>query len=73
MAQARVLLITEEEGSIFLYRYTASGEFAGDTWHENIGNARYQTGCEYGDVLGEWQSAPPEVTDLSEFIHALGL
>ncbi len=72
-AQARVLLITEEKSGIFLYRYTVSGEFAGDTWHENIENARYQAGCEYGDALGEWQLAPAEVTDLSEFIRALGL
>lgn len=39
-----------ESGSdhCFMYRYTKSGEFCGDTWHENLSAAFEQADFEYG-------------------------
>ena len=31
-----------------LYRYTDTGEFCGDTWHESLGDAFAQAEYEYG-------------------------
>lgn len=32
----------------FMYRYTKSGEFCGDTWHEDLEAAFHQAEVEYG-------------------------
>jgi hypothetical protein len=74
MPRARVLIITDEESGIMLFRFSASGEFAGDTWHQNLDDAKHQATYEYGDALGEWQSVPEDTsTDPTEFILSLGL
>ncbi len=73
MPHARILLIAEEESGILLCRFTASGEFAGDTWHENVENARHQAVSEYGDALCEWQSVPDDTDDHLAFIRSLEL
>ncbi len=36
------------EDPCFLYRYTAAGEFSGDTWHLNLADAIDQASWEYG-------------------------
>ncbi|HEX8729560.1 MAG TPA: hypothetical protein VF739_13100, partial [Ktedonobacterales bacterium] len=33
MPIARILVIIEDYGSIYLHRFAADGTFAGDTWH----------------------------------------
>jgi len=38
-----------------LYRYTESGAFCGDSWHENLGAAFAQAEYEYGLLAGDWQ------------------
>jgi hypothetical protein len=42
--------IEPEPGSdhYFMYRYTKSGEFCGDTWHEDLESAFNQATFEYG-------------------------
>ncbi|MRH01198.1 hypothetical protein [Xanthomonas sontii] len=49
-------------GYCFLYRYTATGQFCGDTWHENLDAAFQQASFEYGlspqDFLITEQSDP---------------
>ncbi len=59
-----VLLLEASEGSgVMLYRYTAQGEFGGDTWHETIADAKEQAIFEYRDALGRWSEVPADVTD----------
>ena len=50
-----------------LYRYTAQGDFGGDTWHETVDDAKNQAMFEYGDALGEWIAVPDDTSDTHEF------
>ena len=37
-----------DDSECMMYRYTRSGEFGGDTWHENLDSAFHQAEHEYG-------------------------
>jgi hypothetical protein len=50
-----------------LFRYTARGEFAGDTWHETVADAKAQAVYEYRDALGRWSEVPADVTDAHSY------
>lgn len=43
--------------------YTAEGEFAGDTWHMDLDEAKDQASFEYGDAVQECQELPEEIDD----------
>ena len=59
----RVLVLEEEPGGYYLYRYTETGEFGGDTWHMNLEDAKHQAVFEFGDRLGPWREVPEDVAD----------
>lgn len=40
--------VESETGYCAMYRYTATGEFCGDTWHESLDAAFQQANFEYG-------------------------
>jgi len=65
MPQPDVLLLEcDELGYAMLYRYTAGGEFGGDTWHETVGMAKDAAVHEYGDeVVGPWEAVPESESD----------
>jgi hypothetical protein len=56
-----------------LYRYTADGTFAGDTWHQSLDDAKGQADFEYGKALGSWQQIPEDVAAGAEVEFALRL
>jgi hypothetical protein len=58
-----VLLIAGGDPGAMLFRYTAHGEFGGDTWHPSADDASEQAIYEYSDALGEWVDVPEEVND----------
>ena len=58
-----VLLVTGPDQDAMLFRYTAHGEFGGDTWHPSLESAREQVEYEYEDAVGEWVHVPEGVTD----------
>ena len=58
-----ILLIPGGDSGAMLFRYTAYGEFGGDTWHPTAADARDQAAYEYGGALGEWVEVPDEVAD----------
>lgn len=60
-----VLEVTPGAGAM-LFRYTAAGEFGGDTWHETPEDARDQAAWEYEGALGPWV-AVPDGADAFEF------
>jgi len=62
-----VLLVTDADPGAMLFRYTAHGEAAGDTWHPSPDDAREQAADEYGDALGAWEPVPAEITDAHRF------
>ena len=58
-----VLLIAGDDSGAMLFRYTAHGEYGGDTWHATLADARDLAAHEYGSSLGEWVNVPDDVTD----------
>jgi hypothetical protein len=58
-----VLLIAGDDSGAMLFRYTAHGEYGGDTWHATAVDARDLAANEYGSALGEWVEVPEAVTD----------
>jgi hypothetical protein len=67
MPDAEWLVIEESGASYFLYRYTGSGEFAGDTWHAALEDAQHQANYEYGSRSGDWVEVPPSIDDAVQF------
>ncbi len=58
MPRSALLIMDEDSdtGGVFVIRYSAEGEFAGDTWHATIDEARREIDDEFGSV--SWQEAP---------------
>jgi hypothetical protein len=44
-------------------RYTKSGEFGGDTWHQSLQDAMEQAAYEFPGLLKEWREVPLDVED----------
>jgi hypothetical protein len=57
------LIIEETNGEFFLFRYTRSKEFSGDTWHQSLQEAREQAVNELGASLLSWRELPSGVED----------
>jgi len=66
VADVVLLVVGKEEGAV-LFRYTAHGDFAGDTFHSNAEEALDQAASEYDDALGQWLTVPDEITDPHAF------
>lgn len=66
IADVVLLVVGKEEGAM-LFRYTAHGDFGGDTFHSNAEEALEQAAFEYGDALGVWLRVPEEITDPHAF------
>lgn len=63
-----LLLEADEFGHAMLYRYTSSGEFGGDTWHETVEMAKDAAAHEYGEsIVGAWEPVPESESDAHEF------
>lgn len=58
-----ILLVAGPDPGAMLFRYTARGEFGGDTWHPSLDSAREQVEFEYEDAVGEWVHVPKHVDD----------
>ena len=63
MPWPRVLLIRPSKRGFFLDRFTADGEAAGDTWHQDLDEGKEQALDEFDGSLGAWQELPPELGD----------
>jgi len=62
-----VLLVGDAKDGAMLFRYTAHGEFCGDTPHSTVAEAVQQANAEYGDALLSWIDVPPDVADAHAF------
>lgn len=58
-----ILLIADGDPGAMLFRYTVFGDFAGDTWHPSVDDAREHAIYDYSDALGAWVDVPDEVQD----------
>jgi hypothetical protein len=69
----RVLILIAHPDGAMIYRYTAGGTFAGDTWHETIEDAHKAAEFEYSASLeGGWALIPERVSPGHELTWALG-
>lgn len=62
-----VLLVSDDGGSAMVFRYTAHGDFGGDTLHSTIAEAREEAAAEYEEALLPWEEVPDEITDAHAF------
>jgi hypothetical protein len=53
-SHAAYVEIEADEGSFLLLRYDANGEFAGDTWHQSIEEAKDQACFEFEIIDSDW-------------------
>jgi len=54
MPDAAWVVIEEINGSCYLYRYSNTGECAGDTWHQTLDEAKRQARFEYEIGYSDW-------------------
>jgi hypothetical protein len=67
---ADVVLIASdatEGGGAMMFRYTAHGDFGGDTLHESIADAKLAAEAEYEEALLPWEDVPDDVSDAHAF------
>ena len=64
LPSARLLLIQRDspEG-VELVRFSASGDFGGDTWHPTVQEAIDQAAFEFGGSVRDWERLPDDVED----------
>jgi hypothetical protein len=62
-----VLILESDGSSTMLYRYTLTGEYCGDTWHQSVDEALEQAKYEYGDAIGPLEKVPNEVQDAAQY------
>jgi hypothetical protein len=72
MGWPNVIVLLEHPDGPMLYRYIASGKFAGDTWHQSVEEARLAASLEYTTSLGPWLAIPQSVPAGRESDYALG-
>jgi hypothetical protein len=70
LPSARVLIIEERPDGVFLLRYSSQAEFAGDTWHQTVADAKDQAAFEF-DVVPAWLVVPPSEIPTRELIQFL--
>ena len=58
MGPPAFLVIEERPDGIFLYRFGATGECVGDTWHMNIDDAKHQASFEFEGFVQGWVDVP---------------
>lgn len=66
---ARLLLIEQKANDIYLFRFTEKGDYAGDTWHQSIEEAKKQAAFEYDVSVNSWQKIPPNVKDVNLYLQ----
>ena len=62
-----ILLVSGNEPGVMLFRYTAHGDFGGDTYHSTSEEALEQASFEYGEALGQWLDVPDDIADAHAF------
>lgn len=66
---ARLLLIEQRENDIFLFRFTKEGDYAGDTWHQSVEEAKKQAKFEYNVSVDSWQKIPSDVKNVGLYLQ----
>ena len=70
MPPARLLIIEETTEGAYLLRYSIEAEFAGDTWHQSVTEAKDQAAFEY-EPAPEWAPAPAARAAIDDLVREL--
>ncbi len=62
------LLIEKWQNGFYLFRITKNLEYAGDTWHESLQEAKHQAEYEYNVLDTDWKTIPSKVKDGISYI-----
>ena len=71
MGVASYLVIETGQEGVFLFRFDRQGKRVGDTWHENLDDARDQVSYEYESAVRSWDEIPEDIEDGAAFGLAL--
>lgn len=71
MGRPRLLLLQQTEAGHAITRWTAEGEFAGDTWHPSSADAKDTAAWEYGEGAGSWTAVPQEYAESDDVMDFL--
>jgi hypothetical protein len=69
MPPAQILVMIKDGDSVSVERYTEAGDFAGDTWHQTLDEAKHQIAFEFPGQILSWREVPPEIQDPVEFLR----
>jgi hypothetical protein len=67
MPRAEIIAIHPDASCFFLIRYLRNGDFAGDTWHKTVEDAKHQAEYEFGTSEGDWVAVPEDQDDPVKF------
>jgi hypothetical protein len=70
---SKLLVLEERPDGFFLTRYSARGDFAGDTWHRDYEDAMSQANFEFSESTQNWVAIPAEETDAIDFVRRLSI
>jgi hypothetical protein len=62
-----LLILKADAAGVYLFRYSAAGEFGGDTWHQTFNDAQAQAVFEYGEAVGDWEEIPAAEPDAESY------
>lgn len=69
MEPPAVLVIEDGRDGIFLYRYDAHANCVGDTWHQDVEEAKDQAEFEFENVLSQWVEIPVGIQEIHEVVQ----
>jgi hypothetical protein len=69
MKPPAVLVIENARGGIFLHRYDVQANCVGDTWHQDVEEAKEQAEFEFENSLSPWVEIPPVMQQIHEFVQ----
>ncbi len=65
----QILIIEQIDTDVFLFRLTKMGDYAGDTWHQSVEEAKKQAEFEYNVSVDDWQKIPSDVKDVELYLR----
>jgi hypothetical protein len=68
MPRAEVITIEPDASFFLLIRYLRNGDFAGDTWHQTLEEAKRQAEYEFGTSEADWVAVPEDQEDPVKFV-----
>jgi len=68
MPRAEFITIEPDPSGFFLIRYLRNGDFAGDTWHQTLEEAKHQAEFEFGTSDADWVTVPEDQDNPGRFM-----